>query len=419
MKHPLFQHLKHDLPASIAVFLVALPLCMGVALASGAPLLSGIVSGIIGGVVVGVLSKSHISVSGPAAGLTAVVLSGIQSLPALEAFWVAVSLAGVFQWVFGWMKLGRWVQFIPESVINGLLAAIGLILISNQLPFTVGLNQPLFGLLKEKGSNIVHPSFLSSLHPATMAVSGLAALVLFFWEHVSARVRNYLPASLFVVLAGSVAAWVVQRWLPAFALPDTFFVNLPTLNGNPPHQWLHIPQVDYLLHPLVWKVAFTLACIASIETLLNMEAIGKIDPYNRTTDLSKELYAQGLGNALAGLAGGIPLTSVVVRSSVNINAGNRTRLSAILHGIFLLLSLALGAVLLNHIPLACLSVLLIGTGYKLTQPKLFAEQFKKGYVHFVPFMATIVTILFSDLLVGVIVGFILHKSLQGIATRKK
>jgi MFS superfamily sulfate permease-like transporter len=404
----MFSTVKNDLPASIVVFLVALPLCLGVALASGAPLLSGIIAGIIGGLVVGAISESHASVSGPAAGLAAVVLSSITQLGgSFETFLLAVVLAGAIQLVAGIAKSGFIANYIPSNVIKGLLAAIGIILILKQIPHAVGFDRDTeddFTFFQKDGENTFSEllNIFNFFSWGAIAVSAISLLILIYWDKTPLKKVKVLPASLFVVVFGVVLNAVFQNLFPNIAIAAEHLVNIPKFEGI--NSMITLPNFASIGNPKVWFVAFTIAIIASLETLLNLEAVENIDPRKRQASPNRELVAQGIGNILAGMVGGIPITSVIVRSSVNINAGAESKLSAILHGVFLLVSIVLLSPILNLIPLASLAAILIFTGYKLAKISLFKEMYSKGQDQFIPFIATILAIVFTDLLLGVLIG---------------
>lgn len=404
----MFSTVKNDLPASIVVFLVALPLCLGVALASGAPLLSGIIAGIIGGLVVGAISESHASVSGPAAGLAAVVLSSITQLGgSFETFLLAVVLAGAIQLVAGIAKSGFIANYIPSNVIKGLLAAIGIILILKQIPHAVGFDRDTeddFTFFQKDGENTFSEllNIFNFFSWGAIAVSAISLLILIYWDKTPLKKVKVLPASLFVVVFGVVLNAVFQNLFPNIAIAAEHLVNIPKFEGI--NSMMTLPNFASIGNPKVWFIAFTIAIIASLETLLNLEAVENIDPRKRQASPNRELVAQGIGNILSGMVGGIPITSVIVRSSVNINAGAESKLSAILHGVFLLVSIVLLGPILNLIPLSSLAAILIFTGYKLAKISLFKEMYSKGQDQFIPFIATILAIVFTDLLLGVLIG---------------
>ena len=413
-----FVHAGADIPAALVVFLVALPLCLGVALASNAPLFSGIIAGAVGGIIVGSLSGSSLSVSGPAAGLTAIVAVAIGKLPAYEAFALAVVIAGILQLIFGSLKAGILGDYVPNSVIRGMLAAIGLILIFKQLPHLAGYkngfspaalfigvvsigilllwDQPFFKnrkLFRERTSGPLAEGQTSTL-------CGRCAT--FLKAHLP---HIYIPGPLVVVAAGIGLSAGLARWGDGFALASHHLVNLPVLGDTGDWKgFFRWPHWQYLGNYQVWTTALTIALVASLETLLSVEAIDKLDPYNRSTPTNRELKAQGVGNLVSGLLGGLPVTSVIVRSSANLGAGARTRLSTILHGALLFLSVLLIPGWLNAIPLSALAAILVMTGYKLAKPTLFREFHRRGWDQFVPFVTTIVAILLTDLLIGILVG---------------
>lgn len=403
----MFKKIKSDLPAGLVVFLVALPLCLGVALASGAPLLSGIISGIIGGIVVGFLSQSHTSVSGPAAGLSAIVLSSILKLGGFETFLLAVVLAGAFQIVLGLFKGGFIANYIPSNVIKGLLAAIGVILILKQIPHAVGYDKDPeddFSFSQSDGENTFSEllQIFNYFSWGAIIVSIISLIALVYWDKTRLKNIQLLPASLFVVFLGIFLNQIFKLFIPDLYIHESHLVNIPKLEGY--QQLLVLPKFSEIGNHDVWIIAFTIAIVASLETLLNLEAVENIDPEKRLASPNIELLAQGAGNMLAGFIGGIPITSVIVRSSVNINAGSKTKLSSIFHGIFLLLSLLLLGPFLNLIPLASLASILLVTGYKLTKVELYKDMYSKGYNQFIPFICTILAIVFTDLLVGVLIG---------------
>ncbi|MEX0813521.1 MAG: SulP family inorganic anion transporter [Chitinophagales bacterium] len=403
----MFSKLKNDIPSSIVVFLVALPLCLGIALASGAPLLSGLISGIIGGVVIGMISGSSTSVSGPAASLTAVVLSALNQLGAFETFLMAVCLAGVFQVILGIFKLGIIADYLPSNIIKGLLAAIGLILIFNQIPYALGINGMEDGLksILKSAHSLSVPNFKDifenySIGPLLLSLVSL--LIMIFWEKTPLKKFKFFPSALFVVIFGVVISQLFNL-LPEilnFDMEHMVFIPKVTSVMN----LLTFPELSAIGNYQVWVVAFSIAIIASLATLLNVEATDNIDPHKRRTPPNRELVAQGFGNMFSGLIGGIPLTSVIVRSSVNINAGSETKLSTVLHGIFLLLSVLFLSPFINLIPLSSLAAILLFTGYKLASADLFIEMYKKGWNQLIPFIATVTAIMLTDVLIGVLIG---------------
>lgn len=417
-------NLRYDLPASLVVFLVALPLCLGIALASGAPLLSGIIAGVIGGIVVGVLSGSPLAVSGPAAGLTVIVLSSIESLGGYEIFLAAVVISGVIQIVLGFVRAGIFAYYIPNSVIKGMLAAIGIILILKQIPHAVGYSKDYEGdmdFFQADGRNTFSeiPYALGHLHKGAIVISLVGLALLILWTKVDVlKKQKLIPGPLAVVLVGLLLNVVFRAIAPEFAVNGELLVSLPDGGLSELLDGIRFPSLSAFTSAATFKVAFTLAAVASIETLLCTEATDKMDPFKRVTSANRELKAQGVGNLLSGLVGGIPMTAVIVRSSANIQSGGRTRMSAILHGVWLLLAVVLLPGVLNLIPLAALAAVLLHVGYKLSPVELFKKMIKQPVDQSAPFLITVGAILFTDLLTGVTIGlavgvfFILKTNLQ-------
>nr|WP_068891507.1 SulP family inorganic anion transporter [Pedobacter panaciterrae] len=407
-KYILKKNLKRDLPSSIVVFLVALPLCLGIALASGAPLFAGLITGIVGGIVVASLSGSQLSVSGPAAGLTAIVLGAIGQLGAYQTFLLAVVLAGVIQVILGLLKGGTIGNYFPSSVIEGMLAAIGLTLILKQLPHALGVDSDFFGdesFFQKDNENTFSAisGALSHFSLAAIIISVLSIFILVLWPKF--KKLSVVPAPLVVVVIGVVLTIVFQGG--QYALQAKQMVEIPVVNSWSEFTGLFTaPDFSQILNGKVWVVAVTIAVVASLETLLSIEAVDKIDPIKRVSPTNRELVAQGTGNMVSGLLGGLPLTSVIVRSSANVNAGGRTKMSAIFHGVWLLLSLLFIPGIINMIPLACLAAILLVTGYKLARIELFKHMYHKGWDQFVPFVITIVAVLLTDLLKGVAIGML-------------
>lgn len=421
-----WKNLRYDLPASIVVVLVALPLCLGVALASGAPLFSGLIAGIVGGIVIGTLSKSPLSISGPAAGLTVIVLTAIQNMPSYQAFLAAVVLAGAMQVALGVLRAGIIGDFFPASVIKGMLAAIGLILILKQLPHAVGYDADFEG--DEAFEQLAGENTLTSVWrlwdyhflPGAVAISLISLVFLYLWEKTQARstgVIRYIPGPLLVVAFGVIANELFAAFLPQFAIGASHLVSVPVAQSLGDFvNYFTFPDFSVIAQKQVWITAATIAAVASIETLLCIEAVDKIDPYKRITPTSRELVAQGVGNMTSGMLGGLPATSVIVRSSANVMAGGRTKASAILHGMLLLACVLFIPTLLNRIPLSALAAILISVGYKLTKPKLYIEKYEQGWQKFIPFVVTVLAILFTNLLLGIAIGmvvgifFVLHQN---------
>ncbi len=408
-----FKHIKNDLPSGLVVFLVALPLCLGIALASGAPLFSGIIAGIVGGTIVAFTSGSALSVSGPAAGLTVIVLNAITQLGSYEVFLLAVVLAGLIQIALGFLKAGIIGYYFPSSVIKGMLAAIGIILILKQLPHAVGYdkdNEGDFDFIQADGQNTFSEilNSINHIHPGAVVIAAISLFILIMWERPFLKKYTFfkiVPGALLVVILGI----LINEWFktsnPALYLSGEKLVQLPVAkSANEFIGQFTLPDFTAFGNYQVYVVAITIAIIASLESLLSVEAADKLDPYKRNTPTNRELKAQGLGNFVSGLIGGLPLTAVIVRSSANINSGGKTKLSSIFHGIFLLLSVIGLATVLNKIPLACLAALLLTVGYKLAKISLFKSMFKLGWDQFLPFVITVIAIQFSDLLKGIGIG---------------
>lgn len=404
---PIFSKPGKDIPAGIVVFLVALPLCLGIALAGGAPLISGLISGIIGGLVIGSISHSDISVSGPAASLTAVVFVAIQKLGSFEVFLMALVIGGLIQLVIGLLKAGVIADYMPTSIIKGLLAAIGIILIISQFPYALGVELKKSRLL-DYSENFIEGAqerislVIQSLSPGAIVLSLISLFLLVFWDKTPLAKIKLLPPALFVVILGVVLNQFFKFFVPALYLDGIHLVNIPKIDNL--SSFITFPDFSAILNFQVWTYAFTIALIASIASLLAIEAADNLDPHKRRSPPNRELVAQGIGNTLAGLIGGIPITSVIVRSSVNIEAGAETKLSTLIHGGLLLVSVLFLSTVINLIPLASLAVLLLVVGYKLASIALFRRMYKKGWSQFIPFIVTTVAILVTDVLVGVMIG---------------
>lgn len=407
-KYFLPKNLKRDLPASLVVFLVALPLCLGIALASGAPLFAGVLTGIIGGIVVGSLSGSQLSVAGPAAGLTVIVLNAITSLGSYETFLLALVLAGAFQMLLGILKAGVIANYFPSAVIEGMLAAIGIILIMKQFPHAVGYDASFEG--DESFSQADEHNTFSSILGAVAKINYGAVIIslvslalMIYWPRF--KKLAMVPAPLLVVLAGIGLSMAFAG--TGFALLDKQFVRIPIVNSSSEFFAL-FKTADFhaIGNKQVWITAFTIAVVASLETLLSLEAVDKIDPIKRISPTNRELVAQGIGNITSGLLGGLPMTAVIVRSSANVNAGARTKTSAVIHGSLLMVSLLFIPTLINLIPLSCLAAILLMTGYKLARISLFKHMWHLGLNQFIPFVVTIVAVVLTDLLIGVGIGML-------------
>lgn len=409
----MFKEFKNDLMAGIIVFFVALPLCLGIALASGAPLFSGIIAGIVGGIVVGIASGSHLGVSGPAAGLAVIVFTAINTLGSWPAFLLAVILAGIIQMIMGYAKAGFIAYFFPSSVIKGMLTGIGLLIILKQIPHALGYDNDVVGDLSDfqVDGETTLTSISSAFHaftPGAILISSLSLAVLIFWETVLTKkhkVFQLIQGPIVVVLMGIAINLLFQSKILNFSLAPDHLVNLPVADNLIEFfKQFTLPDFSAITHLQVWKTAIVLAIVASLETLLCVEATDKLDPLKRVTPANRELKAQGLGNIVSGLCGGLPITQVIVRSTANITFGGKTKLSTILHGFFLLISAATIAKFLNLIPLASLAAILILIGYKLAKPALFKHLYRLGSEQFVPFVATVVGILVTDLLKGICIG---------------
>jgi len=405
-------NLKYDLSAGIVVFLIAVPLCLGIALASGAPLFSGMISGIIGGIVVGTLSKSHTSVSGPAAGLAAVVLVAIQTLGSYEAFLLAVVLAGLFQIALGFARAGSIADYFPSSVIKGMLTAIGIIIILKQIPHALGYDHTAEGaesFVENDGSNTfssIWTALTEFIHPGAILVALMAIGIMLVWDKPFIKKRlSSVPGALVAVITAVLLNQLLKSFGDPWAIRQEHLVSIPIAQSMGEFIGLFtMPDFTQWANPAIYTTAFTLCVVASIETLLSIEAVDRIDPQMRISDTNRELKAQGIGNLISGLVGGLPITSVIVRSSANIDANSRSKMSAIFHGILILVCVALIPTILNLIPLAALAAILILTGYKLAKPKMFKTMYTNGKYQWWPFIITVVAVVFTDLLTGVGIG---------------
>lgn len=410
-----FAHLKTDFSSGLVVFLVALPLCLGIALASGAPLFSGIISGVIGGIIVGCLSNSHLSVSGPAAGLTAIVLTAITDLGSFELFLTAVVLAGCIQLVLGFIKAGTISNYFPNNVIEGMLAGIGVIIFLKQLPHAVGYDPDFEGdeaFVQTDGQNTFSELFsvLNHIHFGAITIAFLSLLILIFWPKIKPLQKyKFIPPALVAVVFGIVINVFWMQGGSGLAISGDHLVQLPVPDSL--EAWkntFQTPDFSQLGSSKLWVVAFTIAIVASIETLLCIEAADRMDLQKRYTNTNLELKAQGVGNIISGLIGGLPMTSVVVRTSANAASGARTKMSTIIHGVLLLLCAVLIPNYLNMIPKATLAAVLLLVGYKLANPKMFLHFYHKGIFQYIPFVATFLGVVFTDLLKGVALGLIIN-----------
>ena len=408
-----FKSIGSDLPSALVVFLVAIPLCLGIAVASGLNEFSGIIGGIVGGIVVGALSGSNLSVSGPAAGLTAIVAGAVLKLPAVEAFFLAVVLAGVFQLMMGIFKLGIIGDYVPNSVIKGMLAAIGIILILKQIPHLVGYDKDFEGdetFIQVSGENTFSSLANSLNHITPLAVIigliGIAILIIYERPFIkSKKIFQLLSGPLLVVVVGIVLHYFLSNTASLISVKDADLVNIPVAKTTAEFiSFFHLPNWSFISNKDVWITAITLALVASLETLLGLEAVDKLDPLQRFSPPNRELVAQGAGNIVSGMLGGLPLTSVIVRSSANVNAGAKTKMSTIFHGVLIFVCVAFLPGVLNLIPKAALAAILIFTGYKLAKISIFKDYYKRGWEQFMPFIITITAIVLTDLLKGVLIG---------------
>jgi carbonic anhydrase len=413
-----------DLPAGLVVFLVALPLCLGVALASGAPLFAGVLAGIIGGIVVGSISGSHTSVSGPAAGLTAVLAAQIAALGSFQALLLAVLIAGIIQIVLGVFRAGSIAVFFPASVIKGLLAAIGVILVLKQIPHLFGHDTDAEGEMsfqqidnENTFSELIDT--IADLHPGAMVIGLICLALLVLWSKSKRLQKLPIPAPLVVVLLGVALNLVLRQYGGRWLIEATHLVQVPVAENLTDFLgFLQLPDFSAAANPMVYRAAITIAIVASLETLLNLEAVDKLDPQKRVSPTNRELIAQGVGNVTAGLIGALPVTSVIVRSSVNIASGGKSKMATVVHGFLLLSFVLLFPTWLNQIPLSCLAAVLIMIGFKLAKPALFRQMWREGPNQFLPFLLTVLAIVFTDLLTGILIGlgfsilFILRSNLR-------
>ena len=408
-------HPAADIPSAIVVFLVALPLCIGIAIASDATPFAGIIAGVVGGVVVGLLSGSSLSVSGPAAGLAAIVASAIHDLGSYEVFLLAAFLAGIIQLLFGYFKGGGIGRYVPNAVIKGMLAAIGILIILKQIPHFVGYDVDPEGeesFIQPDGQNTFSELWiaLSRISPLATLIATVAAAILLFYETKFMKRQpwvKYLPGPLLAVISGVLLNVFLVPESHSLALTDEHVVQIPMFGSvQELLGFITMPEWTSIGNYKVWITAITLAIVASLETLLSLEAADKLDPEKRISPANRELYAQGTGNILSALIGGLPVTSVVVRSSANINAGAKSKASAVLHGLLLMLCVFAIPNILNMIPKAALASILILTGYKLANIALFKEYYSRGKQQFIPFIITILAIIFTDLLIGILVGIL-------------
>ncbi|MGQ1788308.1 SulP family inorganic anion transporter [Saccharicrinis sp. GN24d3] len=426
MRQKLFANLKSDIPASVVVFFVALPLCLGIALASGAPLFAGLIAGIVGGIIVGGLSGSKIGVSGPAAGLAAIVLTAIGTLGSYENFLVAVVLGGAIQIVLGFLKAGVIGYYFPSSVIKGMLTGIGIIIILKQIPHFFGYDanpDGYFAFFHADGENTFSAliNTVKYIQPGSALIGVVGLAILLFWDIIlskKGKVFQIIQGPLVAVGVG-IVFYVVTKSNEVLAIAPSHLVSVPipedvsSFLGQ-----FSFPNFNVITNPEVWIIAFTIALVASLETLLCVEATDKLDPHKNITPTNRELFAQGTGNIISGFIGGLPITQVIVRSSANIQSGGKSKLSPIIHGFLLLISVIIMPRLLNMIPLSVLAAILLVVGYKLAKPEIFKQIYISGWKQFLPFMTTVLGIVFIDLLYGIALGMangimvILYKSYQ-------
>lgn len=406
------QYLKNDLPASLVVFFVAIPLCLGIALASGAPLFSGLIAGIVGGIVVGSISGSSIGVSGPAAGLAAIVLAAIASLGSYENFLLAVVLGGVIQLIFGLLKAGVIGYYFPSSVIKGMLTGIGIIIILKQIPHFLGYDSDPegdFGFLQVDGENTFTGIFnaLGNISIGSTLIGVIALAILLFWSNVLSKKGKFfqlVQGPLVAVVVG-IIYFITTASSSQFGISAEHLVSVPVPDSVDSFMGqFSFPNFNQIMNPEIWVIAFTIALVASLETLLCVEATDKLDPHKNVTPTNRELFAQGVGNIVSGLIGGLPVTQVIVRSSANIQSGGRTKMAAIIHGFLLLISVIMIPTLLNKIPLSVLAAILFIVGFKLAKPALFKQMYNRGWNQFIPFIVTVLGIVFIDLLYGIGLG---------------
>lgn len=409
----LFSQIKSDIPASIIVFFVALPLCLGIALASGAPLFSGLIAGIVGGIVVGSLSGSSLGVSGPAAGLAVIVLSSIQELGSYEAFLLAVVFAGVIQLILGFLKAGFIGYFFPSSVIKGMLSGIGVIIILKQIPHAFGYDADYEGdmdFVQADGENTFSEllNVFDNISTPALTVAVVSLFILLLWDNVLSKKFNFfkiVPGPLVAVAFGIGFELITNSFFPNWSISSEHLVSVPVADSAASFiGQFSLPDFSFIGNYNIYVIALTMAVVASLETLLSVEATDKLDPKKRVTPTNRELIAQGAGNVVSGMIGGLPITQVIVRSSANIQSGGKTKLSGILHGILLLVSVVFIPKLLNQIPLAVLASILLVVGFKLAKPSLFKAMYNLGPKQFYPFIVTMLGIVFTDLLTGIALG---------------
>ena len=412
MKLSPFKNFKYDIPSSLVVFLVALPLCLGIALASGAPLFSGLIAGIVGGLIVAPLSGSPLGVSGPAAGLAVIVLVAIEELGSFPVFLAAVVVAGIFQIVLSILKAGVIGYYFPSSVIKGMLSGIGIIIFLKQIPHAIGYDadpEGDFAFIQQDGHNTISELswMLDSINPAAVIIAALGLIILIVWEQKWMKKLSFtkiIQGPLVTVILGIILAMTFNQ-MEGWQLSGDHMVAIPVTEGFMGFVGqFSLPELSAFTNPAIYTIGITMGVVASLETLLCVEATDKLDPFKRVTPTNKELFAQGLGNVVSGFIGGLPITQVIVRSSANIQSGGRTKTSAFLHGSMLLLSAFSIPKLLNMIPLSALAAILLVIGYKLAKPSMYRDMWKLGRSEFIPFVVTVTGIVFTDLLSGIALG---------------
>ncbi len=416
--------IPYDLSAGLSVFLVALPLCIGIAFASDAPVFSGILAGIVGGIVVSLISKSPLSVSGPAAGLTVIVLGAVYELGSYEVFLLALLVAGILQLLFGFLKAGIIGSFFPSSVIKGMLASIGIILVLKQIPHALGYDRDYegdFNFFQNDDQNTFSEIYeaIIMITPGPFLLFVLSFGILFFWDKYNLTKKVFIHGAFVIVVLSVFFNYFLEAFFPSLWVASGHLVKLEVTDGfSGFFKSFTMPDFTAYKNPAIYIIGFKLALVASLESLLSVDAVDKLDPLRRYTPKNHELKAQGIGNIVSSLIGGLPITSVVVRSSANIDAGARSPLSAIFHGFFLLLAVVLVPSIINKIPLSTLAAVLIVVGYKLTKISVIKEQYRKGWEHFLPFLVTVISILFTDILIGIGIGtcvalfFILRRNVK-------
>jgi len=412
MKLSPFKNFKYDIPSSLVVFLVALPLCLGIALASGAPLFSGLIAGIVGGLIVAPLSGSPLGVSGPAAGLAVIVLVAIEELGSFPVFLAAVVVAGIFQIVLSILKAGVIGYYFPSSVIKGMLSGIGIIIFLKQIPHAIGYDadpEGDFAFIQQDGHNTISELswMLDSINPAAVIIAALGLIILIVWEQKWMKKLSFtkiIQGPLVTVILGIILAMTFNQ-MEGWQLSGDHMVAIPVTEGFMGFVGqFSLPELSAFTNPAIYTIGITMGVVASLETLLCVEATDKLDPFKRVTPTNKELFAQGVGNVVSGFIGGLPITQVIVRSSANIQSGGRTKTSAFLHGSMLLLSAFSIPKLLNMIPLSALAAILLVIGYKLAKPSMYRDMWKLGRSEFIPFLVTVTGIVFTDLLSGIALG---------------